>query len=446
VRQSCLAVTSNLSIWSLSHQRRIRSIHEWEELHLDASDTFINDPDRDDPAMVVCVPIEFRFSRLPDGSVWTPNQYSLSFWRRYLDVFDHVRCLARVKEVRHVERGGHRVDGPGVSFCRVPHYIGPAQFLTRAWQVRDAVRRSIYPGDAFVLRVPGTIGTLAWGKLMAMQYPYGVEVTGDPYEVFSPGAVRHPLRGFFRWHTTRQLRLQCARASAASYVTAQALQQRYPSRGPAISASSIELRDDALALRPRAWAAGSRARNLIFVGSLEQYYKGPDLLIRAVADSVVRGVDLRLTIVGDGRIRPALDALVRELHCEDRVRFAGQRASAEVAELLDAADVFVLPSRTEGLPRAMIEAMARGLPCLGSDAGGIPELLARDAIVARGDAVALADKICEVIGDPERMTRMAADNFDNAKVFRTAMLQQKRIGFYRRVRTVTEAWLRDHAS
>jgi glycosyltransferase involved in cell wall biosynthesis len=394
--------------------------------------------------MVVCVPIEYRFSRLPDGSIWTPNQYSLSFWRRYLDVFDHVRCLARVKDVSRVDHGGCRVDGDGVSLCRVPHYIGPAQFLRRAWQVRHAVHRAVNPGDAFVLRVPGTIGTLAWRKLTAMQYPYGVEVTGDPYEVFSPGAVRHPLRGFFRWHTTRQLRLQCARASAASYVTAQSLQQRYPSPGVATSASSIELQDEALAPRPRAWSAGSRARNLIFVGSLEQYYKGPDLLVRAVAASVARGLDLQLTIVGDGRLRPALDALVHELHCHDRVRFAGQRASADVYALLDAADLFVLPSRTEGLPRAMIEAMARGLPCIGSDAGGIPELLKPDAIVARGDAVALADKIGEVISDPTRMTRMAAENLDRAAAFRTAMLQQQRVGFYRRLRAVTEAWLRDH--
>jgi glycosyltransferase involved in cell wall biosynthesis len=398
----------------------------------------------EDLQMVVCVPIEYRFLRLPDGSVWTPNQYALSFWRRYLDVFDHVRCLARVRDVKSLDRGGQRVDGPDVSFCAVPHYVGPAQFLRRAWQVRRAVHRSVYPGDAFVLRVPGTIGSLAWGKLISMRYPYAVEVTGDPHEVFSRGAVRHPLRRFFRWHTTRQLRLQCAGASAASYVTAQVLQQRYPSTGPAFSASSVELRDDALAVTPRVWPRGSRACNLIFVGSLEQYYKGPDLLIRAVANGVGRGLDLRLTIVGDGRVRPALDALVTELRCEDRVRFLGQLTGAEVYRHLDAADLFVLPSRTEGLPRAMIEAMARGLPCVGSDAGGIPELLSADAIAPRGNVAALAEKIGEVITDSQRMTRMSSENLEKARAFRTAMLQQKRIGFYRRLRAVTEAWLRDH--
>ena len=62
-----------------------------------------------------------------------------------------------------------------------------------------------------------------------------------------------------------------------------------------------------------------------------------------------------------------------------------------VTEQLDAADVFVLPSRQEGLPRAMIEAMARSLPCVGSDVGGISELIP-DWVVPPNDPQALALK------------------------------------------------------
>jgi glycosyltransferase involved in cell wall biosynthesis len=94
----------------------------------------------------------------------------------------------------------------------------------------------------------------------------------------------------------------------------------------------------------------------------------------------------------------------------------------------------------------MIEAMARGLVCIGSDAGGIPELLPRDALVPRGNAMALADKLAEVIIDGDRMHRMSARNLETATGFRAAALQQRRIGFYRRLRAITEAWVRDHTS
>lgn len=89
-------------------------------------------------------------------------------------------------------------------------------------------------------------------------------------------------------------------------------------------------------------------------------------------------VSFSYTIVGDGPARAALEALNRSEELGARVRFTGQLSSDEVAEALAAADVFVLPSHSEGLPVALIEAVAAGLPLLASRITGIPELLAED--------------------------------------------------------------------
>jgi glycosyltransferase involved in cell wall biosynthesis len=144
---------------------------------------------------------------------------------------------------------------------------------------------------------------------------------------------------------------------------------------------------------------------------------------------------------GDGKHRPELQARAAALGLGNDVVFHGRLPAGErVRALLDQADAFVLPSRAEGLPRAMIEAMARALPCIGSTVGGIPELLPPEDLVPPGDAAALARKIREVLTDPERLAQMSARNVQKAKEYSEDVLRARRLAFYRQVREKTEAW------
>ena len=68
--------------------------------------------------MDVLVSLEHRFLKTSDGGIWTQTMFGYSFWRRYSEVFDGVKILARAKEVDSVPNGWERVDGPGVSFCQ----------------------------------------------------------------------------------------------------------------------------------------------------------------------------------------------------------------------------------------------------------------------------------------------------------------------------------------
>ncbi|MGE5757030.1 MAG: glycosyltransferase [Planctomycetaceae bacterium] len=388
--------------------------------------------------------LEQRFNSTPDGVIWTMGPYAYSFWTRYLDVFSSVCVVARVRQVGSVSEDWKRADGEGVSYAAVPHYLGPWQYLLRARQVKGAVRGAVGPTDAVILRVGSQLAAVMEPTLRRMGHPYGVEVVGDPYAVFAPGSVKHPLRPFFRWWFPRQLRRQCARACATAYVTEAALQRRYPSSPGAFSThySSIELPEPAFARLSRPARHDARASTLITVGTLAQIYKAPDVLIDAVCRLVRAGLDLRLEIIGDGKERPGLEARVRALGLGPRIRFLGQLPAGEAVRAeLDRADLFVLPSRTEGLPRAMIEAMARALPCIGSTVGGIPELLPPEDLVPPGDAGALARKIREVLGDPGRMSRMSARNLDKARQYGDDLLRERRVAFYRHIKACTQAWL-----
>jgi glycosyltransferase involved in cell wall biosynthesis len=393
--------------------------------------------------MKVLVTCPQHFERTPDGQVWTNGQFPYSFWTRYLTVFDGVTVLARVRDIPEFKSERHPASGARVRFLSLPDYTGPRQYAVRAPVVAAIARKAVKNGSAILLRPPGeTAGWVLWHTRRSGR-PYAVEIVADPYDVFGQNALRHPLRPVFRWWFTRALKRQCANACAAAYVTERALQQRYP---PAPNAfvthySSIELPDSSLVSAPRE-LRHNRPTRIIFIGTLAQLYKAPDVLIDAFA-ACQPHIDAELVIVGSGRHQRELEERARASGLGQRIRFCGQLTTPEAVRAeLDNADLFVLPSRHEGLPRAMIEAMARALPCIGSNVGGIPELLRAEDIVPPGNVAALASKIIEVLQQPGRMQQMSARNLLKAGDYKDDVLNARRREFYQFLRSRTEAWLK----
>ena len=386
------------------------------------------------------VVLEHRFQQTPDGACWTETAYPYRFWRRYLVAFEVVRIMARVRAVDCVSAGASRVDGPDVEVAGLPYYVGPTGFFLRRRQLAKTLGGALESCGALLLRVPSPLGSLALRVRPAEMTHFAVEVVGDPWDVFAPGASRHPLRGLVRRHLTRTLRRECAAACVASYVTRRGLQRRYPATGAsfATSYSDVELGDDAFVARPRIPRIPTELR-LAFVGGVDQLYKAPDVLIAAIAGLTGRGIALHLDLVGDGRCRSTLEAQASALGIRDRITFHGQlTAGVRVREVLDKADVFVLPSYQEGLPRAMIEAMARGLPCIGTSVGGVPELLTDRDMVPPGDLGALSDRIHDFVDDPVYRRVAGARNLERAREFREASLVGRRREMYEAVRRCAE--------
>ncbi|MGC9316406.1 MAG: glycosyltransferase [Armatimonadota bacterium] len=363
-------------------------------------------------------------------------------WRRYLAVFDHVTVVGRVFEEE--DPCAKPVRGPDVSVIELPGFRGPLALLANYRQINRGIERAFSPDSAYILRLPSLVSDLLWRRLRKTGHPYGVEVAGDPYNTYAPEGNKHPFQPLLRWHFTRQVRLQCAGACAVAYCS-QAQRLRYPPAGDAFVTyySQLVLSDDDLLAQPRQFDSPSRL-SLVSVGTLRRLYKGPDVLVDAVAQCVERGLDVSMTWLGDGPHRAEMQQRAQQRGVGDRVHFIGQvPAGKAVMEHLDAADLFAFPSRAEGLPKALVEAMARGLPCIGSTVGGIPELLHEEDLVPAGDARALADKICEVTRDPERMTRMSQRNLEKAREYRDERMDVRRNEMYQHVRERTQQWLSD---
>jgi glycosyltransferase involved in cell wall biosynthesis len=137
--------------------------------------------------------------------------------------------------------------------------------------------------------------------------------------------------------------------------------------------------------------------------------KGHDVLLRAVARLVERGVDLRAVLAGDGPLRHRLERLAAKLRIAARVDFRGELPYDAVPSLLRELDIFVLPSTAEGFGVAALEAQAMQLPVIASNVHGIPDVVDdrhTGLLVPPRDDAALADAIALLAADPDRRASM----------------------------------------
>ncbi|MFD2090586.1 glycosyltransferase family 4 protein [Blastococcus deserti] len=141
------------------------------------------------------------------------------------------------------------------------------------------------------------------------------------------------------------------------------------------------------------------------VGRLTEQ-KGQRYLVEATPELATRFPGLSVVVLGEGHLRDDLVRRAADLGVGDAVRLPGHRSDARL--LIDAADVFVFPSRHEGMPLAVLEAMQAGLPVVATDVLGTAEVVAdgeTGTLTPPGDPRALAAAVAELLSDPQRRRR-----------------------------------------
>jgi glycosyltransferase involved in cell wall biosynthesis len=158
--------------------------------------------------------------------------------------------------------------------------------------------------------------------------------------------------------------------------------------------------------------------------------KGFDLLIRAMTYC---DASIRLTLVGDGPERRALETLVRDLGLPDRVTFCGERSHADVLRLMATALLVAIPSRQDSFGLVALEALAVGRPVVATHVGGLPEVLqGTEAILVEPDnPTALAEAIRSLIARLVREPNFGARNREFATRFSTARMTDQYVQAYR---------------
>lgn len=374
-----------------------------------------------------------RFKKDRTGIYATSKNLGLDFFREYLDIFDRLTICGRVETVDAVHQG-ERIEHPQIAFSPLPCLRHWKWFLARWGPCRTILQSEVQATDVVISRDASFFAEIAQKEARRLGRPYMTELLADPREIFRSYGNSFPIRAIASWQAAKTAKI-VRRSDVVSYVNRTTLPERYPARpgAPQDCISDIRLEDDALA-EARVYAERPNPIRLLCVAAMVPFKRHEDIL-HAAEELRRRGLSFELHFLGDGHLRARLEHLIAQRNLENNVFFHGFVYETErIQKIVDSCDLSLLASNSaEGMPRAMIETMARGLGGIASDAGGLKELVRPEELFPIGDVDALARILYEAATDPARLTTMSTHAIRTASEFTRSKLRPKRLELYRRL-------------
>lgn len=365
------------------------------------------------------------------------SETGLTHINRYLRAFDCVCVAFRTKFVNSEDNLGkysNRICDKKISFIPVPFFQGPKQFATKYFSVIKSLKRGINDCDFAILRLPSTTAFAALSVARKRKIPYATEIVFDCQDA---AETSESFLSKTIWRILHKMQVKaCREALGVSCVTAQYLQKRYfPIRKGSITShySSIELTPDFFKCERK--YPQKDIVTLVHVANQVQFHsrKGHNELIDVISLINKQNKRARIVFVGedyDGGIA-LLTRYAENLGVAEDVHFTGYLSKRELRKQLENADIAVLPTRAEGLPRVVIEAMALGLPCITSPVSGNPELINKDFLVRYDDIEGMTKACNTLIDSKEIYERESRSNFIKSKEYSSEVLNPRRTEFYK---------------
>lgn len=374
-----------------------------------------------------------------NGKYYARNQERYDFFQRYLRVFDKLRLAVRCVEVNDVAKAGIELDDPRIEVVHIPSFSGPKEYALSYFKIGKAISEIAEDCDAAIIRLPSTIGQRVAHKVMKAGIPYAVEIV---YDATDGAANSKSFIERMLWKRIDKDMLAIThKADGVSCVTERFLQKHYFSKKPNVFVSNYS----------------SLALDKSFFSSVRSYPEKDVLTIAHVANQVdyntrkghiqliqmikmlkERGTIANIVFVGSDYHNgiSQLKSYAEEMGVSNLVSFTGRVGRSELSSILETSDLFVFPTAAEGLPRVVIEAMAKGLPCVISNVSGNPELVAKDMLVDYMDVKALADKTENLIKTPSKYVAVSEENFLKSQQYEASVLEARRDVFYSKLKAL----------
>src|SRR5699024_10051947 len=349
---------------------------------------------------------------------------------RYTSVFEKVIVISRQKRIKQIDSGLTLASTPRVEFIEVPDFKKISKILKRI-KAKKIIKNAVKDSDAIISRLPSSIGSIALSFSKKYNIPYLLEMVACPWDALWNHSLKGKIIAPIVFLKTKR---DAKHSNYVLYVTNEFLQNRYPTKGYSTNCSNVELDDfDENVLKERINKIDKRKEsNKIRIGTtaaVNVKHKGQQYIIEALGELKKRGfTNFEYQLVGPGD-QTFLKSIANRNNVSNQVVFLGSKKHEEVFKWLDTIDIYTQPSKQEGLPRALIEAMSRGLPAFGANTAGIPELLDNDYIF-KNDKKNIKE-ICTILLNytNKSMRLQSYVNFKQSKKYDKKLIDKRREEF-----------------
>ena len=354
------------------------------------------------------------------GLYWDgQNYYSHRPFGKYVEAIskkvEKVLLFVPVTQTNR-EQKGYCINLPNVEVIHLPYFTSYVSAAKIFLPFREVFKRHIGKIDILWIRYPGPFTVYVSNSARQKNKKFLFEITGDPIEVVRAGTK---YKGIFRIIALLYLKVEQALMrnvlrNTLVFTRGQELCRKYSrySRktvrtiGTTLSDEDFFHREDT--------CQNEREIRILYVGFL-RHEKGLHYLLQSLKILRDRKLNVCLTIVGDGPVKEFLSRNSIRLNLRNAVDFKGYVSSEEeLEEFYVRSDIFVLPSISEGTPRVLLEAMARGLPIVSTNVGGIPDLIKHmenGYLTSAGDGNSLADAIYEIMTNDSLRKQMIKNGY-----------------------------------
>jgi glycosyltransferase involved in cell wall biosynthesis len=357
---------------------------------------------------------------------------SKNMLERYTNVFEEVIVLSRQKNITVYDDKLTLASTERVKFVEVPNFK-KADSIYKVFKAKSRIEEIVKESDKLIARIPSSIGTLAINAAKKHGKNYLVEVVACPWDALWNYSLKGKIVAPFSYFNMLKL---VRNAPFAIYVTNEFLQKRYPNRGHSTNCSNVSLttfNKNDIDKRIKKIGKMNDEKKIILgtVGAVNVKHKGQQYVIESLGKLKEEGnTNFEYQLVGGGD-PTYLKMLAKKHKVAEDVKFIGTLPHSGVFKWLEEIDIYIQPSKQEGLPRALIEAMSRGLPSIGAKTAGIPELLEREYIFSNSQSN--SSEICSLLKrfSKEDMIKQAEINYKKSKLYDKEVIEQRRNQFFK---------------